>query len=393
MSHEVRAIRDSEYEECLQLWMRAFQEEDARAYFERYFFGDADFQNEYCRVCVVDGRLVSAVQIVRRTLSFGDFTLTLGGIANVATLPEYRGKGYNTQCMLQAHAVMESDAFDLALLGTGIQDYYARLGWELIPSLSRSGYLREGIIPDRRGFTVRRAQAGDEEAIQAIYRAFNDRRPCTVRRSPAYWRDWVGMRDGTFPAGEARIAERDGIPVGYLLFDLNAERAIVREIGAAEGEEEALTTLLEEAAAFTQQRGQARMEWDIPRDPVILAAAESLFARQQVETDTGTMVRFLHRDNLLRGLSPVLTERWMEAGSPPGCLTFVNPYGATRVESDRFLNILPTEDAGDALNQSEMFLLLTGVGLPEGRLNPERQAFAHALFPPFDAWYWNYDWF
>lgn len=393
MSVEVRAIRDSEYEECLQLWMKVFEEDESLAYFERYFFGDADFQNEYCRVCAADGRLVSAVQIVRRTLSFGDFTLTLGGIANVATLPEYQGRGYNTQCMLQAHAVMEADAFDLALLGTDIHGYYARLGWEAVPSLSLSGDLREGIVPDRRGFTVRPAQAGDEEAIQALYRAFNDRRPYTVRRSPAYWRDWVGMRDGKFPTGETRIAERGGVPVGYLLFDLHADRAVIREIGAAEGEEEALTALLEEAAALTQQRGQAHMEWEVPRSPVILAAADALFARQQTETDTGTMTRFLHRDNLLRGLAPALTERWLNAGAPSGSLTFVNPYGATRIETDRFLKIVPTEETDGALNQAEMFLLLTGVGLPEGRLTPENAAFARALFPPFDAWYWDFDWF
>jgi predicted N-acetyltransferase YhbS len=393
VSVEVRAIRDSEYEECLQLWMRTFEEEESRAYFERYFFGDADFQNDYCRVCAVEGRLVSAVQIVRRTLSFGDFTLTLGGIANVATLPEYQGRGYNTQCMLQAHAVMEADAFDLALLGTDIQGYYARLGWEAVPSLSLSGDLREGIVPDRRGLTVRGARAGDEEAIQAIYRAFNDRRPLTVRRSPAYWRDWVGMRDGRFPTGEARIAERDGVPVGYLFFDLRTDGAQIREIGAAEGGEEALTTLLEEAAAFAQQRGQTHMQWEIPRTPVILAAADSLFARQQTTTDNGAMVRFLHRDNLLRGLAPALTQRWLNAGAPPGSLTFVNPYGATRIETDRFLQILPTEETDGALNQAEMFLLLAGVGLPAGRLTPENGAFARALFPAFDAWYWSFDWF
>ena len=53
----------------------------------------------------------------------------MGGIANVATLPEFRGKGYSTACLKQTIAVMEGDAMDFSLLFTGINGYYERQGY------------------------------------------------------------------------------------------------------------------------------------------------------------------------------------------------------------------------------------------------------------------------
>src|SRR2546423_699810 len=123
MSQTVRAIRERELEECLDLWTAVFPE-DGRHFFSRYFFGDIDFQPEYTRVCEVDGRLVSAVQIVKRIVSCGDCALTMGGIANVATLPAYRGRGCAAACMKQAVEIMAVDAMDFSLLFTGIHDFY-----------------------------------------------------------------------------------------------------------------------------------------------------------------------------------------------------------------------------------------------------------------------------
>ena len=63
MSPQFRALRPDEQAECLDLWARVFS--PSHDYFERYF-RDPHWQPDYTRVCVVDGRLVAAVQVVRR---------------------------------------------------------------------------------------------------------------------------------------------------------------------------------------------------------------------------------------------------------------------------------------------------------------------------------------
>src|SRR5579871_731509 len=108
MTTEFLAIREEEREECIDLWCTAF-ESDHRAYFARYFYSDPEWLPTYTQVAVVDGKLVSAVTICKRVVACGDLRLTMGGIGNVAPLPDYRGRGYNIACMRQAIAIMEAD--------------------------------------------------------------------------------------------------------------------------------------------------------------------------------------------------------------------------------------------------------------------------------------------
>ena len=84
---EVRALRESERDACLAMW-RTVWPGASEAYFRRYFEGDVEWLPYYTQVAVDAGRVVSAVHICKRTVACGDFRLQMGGIANVATLPE-----------------------------------------------------------------------------------------------------------------------------------------------------------------------------------------------------------------------------------------------------------------------------------------------------------------
>lgn len=402
MSVEPRAIRESEYEECLDLWQTVWPG-DNRRYFARYFYGDHDFQPEYTRVIEQDGRLVSAVHIVKRTVSCGDLILTMGGIANVATLPEYRGRGYNTACLRQAVAVMEADAIDLSLLFTGIHPHYERIGWERVPGESLTGTLRLRPESPFDYYTIRPYEERDDAAIHLIHVAFNRRRPLTVRRSAAYWRDWLGgwklsLQDRVF------VAEEEGTVVGYLFYtrhggeDAEGVFAGVREFGVRDGAEAAIEPLLDRAAQDALGHDIQRLRVPLFDYAPVYEARSRLFSSEVRTPSNGLMVRFLHCDNLLHGLAPELTDRWQQAGAPPGGLTFAAPNGATRIESaDGFLRFPPTEDSnpdGTApLFQADLFHLLVGRGLSADGLSPTNRAFADALFPRFDSWFWSMDGF
>ena len=161
MSVEFRAVREEEKEACIALWCTVWQGANSETYFRRYFFGDVEWLPYYTQVAVEDGEIVSAVQICKRTVPCGEYRLVMGGIANVATLPEHRGKGYNTECMKRAIAVMEADAMDFSLLFTGINAYYARLGYCDMPRPNLAGTLRESLAPLALPYRVRLATATD----------------------------------------------------------------------------------------------------------------------------------------------------------------------------------------------------------------------------------------
>jgi hypothetical protein len=108
------------------------------------------------------------------------------------------------------------------------------------------------------------------------------------------------------------------------------------------------------------------------------------------------MVRLLHRDNLLRGVLPELTDRWIAAGRPPGALTFATPYGPTEFNANgHFLRVHASEDPkAKTLPQSALFGLLFGSLSPEeateeAALHP----LLHALFPAYGTVYWGADGF
>jgi GNAT superfamily N-acetyltransferase len=389
----VRAIRESELEECLDLWTAVWPEA-GRAFFARYLFGDHDFQPEYTRVCEVDGRIVSAAHIVKRIVSCGEFTLTVGGIANVATLSEYRRRGLSTACLQQAIQVMEADAIDVSLLFTGTHALYEPLGWERAPSRYTVGELKSRLPVAYSLVTVRPYAERDDAAIHQIYADFNRARPGTVRRSEPYWRDWVGLWRGQSP-GRAIVAESEDAPVGYCIYrvDESDMRSRVEEFGVRRGAEEALEPLFRDAAADALAHGIRSFSIPLSTNPAVWKAAEKLCAATEERKSESAMVRFLHRDNLLRGLAPSLTMRWMETGSPAGCLRFVGPYGGVKVGAGGgFLRVEETDDVDGALSQADLFQMLIGRGLP-ATLQAEDRAFADALFPRQEPWFWELDGF
>src|SRR5579863_722257 len=247
MTTEFRSIREEEREECIDLWCTAF-ETDHRPYFTRYFYGDPDWLPAYTQVAVADGKLVSAVTICKRVVACGDLRLTMGGIGNVATLPDYRGRGYNTECMQPAVAIMEADAMDFSLLGTGINDYYARVGFSTMPFDVLHGPIRTDFAPRPTDCAVRPAAADDLPAIRAVHDAYNHTRPYTARRDEAYWREWVGVSPSSIPDTLLVATGPKGDVLGYTRYEIHKDYAGVDEIGVRpEGEAETTAALLDAA--------------------------------------------------------------------------------------------------------------------------------------------------
>lgn len=404
MSVEVRAIKESEREECIELWRTVWPGENSRAYFSRYFYGDVEWLPYYTQVALADGKLVSAVQVCKRLVACGEFQLTMGGIANVATLPDYRGRGLNTECLKAAVAVMEADAMDFSLLFTGIHDYYARLGYATIGREGVSGAIRSDFKPRETFYSVRPAVEDDLPAIRALYNGYNRQRPIAVQRYEAYWRDWIGapksLLSSTFVATDG-----NGEVVGYLRSGTfnsakpyNPEEVEVRviELGTQEQEEARITAaLLDAVAAFFQAKGSRRLRLDIADTPAVQNALGSILETTERRTSNSGMVRLLHRDNLLRSFTLPLNDRWNAAGKPNGTLTFATPYGAVRLSAeDEFLCVEATEAAGDALPQAALFGLLFGSLSPKQATdNAALHPLLTALFPPQASVYWGADGF
>jgi GNAT superfamily N-acetyltransferase/L-amino acid N-acyltransferase YncA len=409
MSFEVRAIREDEREECIALWRTVWRGDNSDAYFRRYFYGDVEWLPYYTQVGVLDGKLVSAVQICKRIVACGEYRLTMGGIANVATLPEARGRGFNTHCLESAIRVMEADAMDFALLFTGINDYYARQGFSTLPRPWLSGSIREGFAPHHSNFRVRAVQDEDLESIYRVYDSYNRLRPITVQRTPAYWRDWIGIRPGNLPPELLVAVDRAGNLCGYaksgtfrsaVPYSADAAGIRINELAIdrderIDAEAEITSALLDAVAERSLAEGSKVLRLDLYNEPAIREALARIIIDPQEHINQSGMVRLLHGENLLRGFTMVWNDRWIEAGRPHGHLRFATPYGSVVFDcSGTFVRVSAAETAAEAWPQETLFGLMFGIVSAEQLTDDaELLALLNALFPRQAATYYGSDGF
>ena len=117
---EIRAAKETEFDEIIDLLCTVFIAK-CRPRYTSQIYSDSSYQLHQSRVCIVDGKIVSHVRVSDRAIHIGRSVVRLGGIGMVATLPEYRRRGYATAVMQDAIAYMEEQGYDLSLLFTSIQ--------------------------------------------------------------------------------------------------------------------------------------------------------------------------------------------------------------------------------------------------------------------------------
>jgi GNAT superfamily N-acetyltransferase len=295
---EFRAVLPHERGDVLEHWLTVWGR-DGEDYFRAYLEGDPWYQDRYCRVAVADGRIVSAVIVCKRPFRLGPRTLTMGGIGNVATLPEHRRKGYSGELLEQSVRVMEEDGFDFSALGTGIHRHYERHGWFRVETTHPELRLREGDdlpAPDPEIFPLTVGEWLDEGP--EVYQSFLEQVGGGFERSREYWDGWIRIRTDGRDTGESGLIglRRGGKLEGYIAASLPGEaggRAHVHEYAVVRTED--IPRLMDEAARIARSCGAERLSVTSPRLPHLNGALTDL-GEVGMRPDTGTMLRRVRAD-------------------------------------------------------------------------------------------------
>jgi predicted acetyltransferase len=395
MQEEFRAIRLDELDECLDLWGNVF-ERVGRNYFLPYLHGDPWFKLDYTRVCAVDGKLVSAVQICERKVSFGTADIVMGGIGNVATLPEYRGKGYSSRLLKDCVWVMRSHGIDFSVLFTGIQPFYERVGWRSVRVPFLSGRLKPEIrASSSRKYSVRSRRDDDLEHLGTVYEAFNATRPLTTRRSSQYWDGYVRSHLGS--PQNMLVAEHAGAIVGYVYVPSDKETFRVQEIGCLPGHERCIYSLVSHAASPVRRGGAESAWFNVPHEPVVLSALKRVTEKLEVNESQSGMYRLVDTHLLGARMLPELNRRAAQFVLPRIELSLDTELGCLEFTFDDQRVILGARDPIRVkLSQAEFFSLLFGFKpINEMELPIPFEAFQviSALFPRQRPVFWGFDHF
>lgn len=252
---EFRALYPDELEKWLDHVTHVFS--GGRQYFSNHWHNDPWRDPEGIRIAVDDGTIVSTVRVFIRKMFLHGEPVTVGGIGEVSTRPEYQRRGLATQLLKDSIRFMESRDIVMSSLH-GSQRIYSIEGWEKVPRY----YARQPLTAKKQvAWDVRPVDFDDAAEVQriaAIYDAYARKFNGTfVRDDMAYWTEWVRMESPS-----AWVAERDGVIEGYVSVvrredQLNVEEFIVSD------------------AIFTEDRGQRLFE-DLLSNVITQLDAESL---------------------------------------------------------------------------------------------------------------------
>ncbi len=200
-----------------------------------------------------DGRIVSTVAVYDFVVSLGEgCTTQMEGVANVATLEEFRGQGISGTLLKMAVAEMRGG---YSLLFTGVPPHYEKVGYKLIPG----GVF--DFIPT--GPATPPSISVDRERVEAIHRASVMEHRGAAVRDAAWWKEVTWFRT----ASRLVWAGKDA----YLFAERHGDRFSIIEAFGAPTE---LAGLVNGAGTWAKSNGATRMTSQVALPPQVRATGK-----------------------------------------------------------------------------------------------------------------------
>ena len=402
---EIRAVRESELEQVVELCCLAFNPDGHERYWQ-YVRGDSSYRLPQTRVVVVNDTVISTLRVWERRMQVGASLVTMGGIGGVCTHPKYRGVGYASALMRDTIDYLGMTGYDIGALFTIIPEvFYRRLGWTYLPlhgfnvvcnSATRTVDLSEWQLTDFNLET-------DLNAVAALYDLANAQQSGTIARTRAYW-DMAPCRiREVLPTV---VARQDGRIGGYLNYEIHEKTAEVREVGYIPDNPEVLDALVSYFLKACEAQEVEEIDGTFsPQHPFVERLTAGCNGGLTPTTDTKMMLYAVNLPVLLRRLVVEWESRIADAEEmfPPLTVKLPalnNQQAALRHNADGTLQIVPedadTVDLGVDLTEADFWQLLFGeIGWEqvssEASVSPEISTFLGTLFPKRDVIFWSPD--
>jgi predicted acetyltransferase len=152
----------------------------------------------------------------------------MGGIAGVATYPEYRRSGYVRTLMIEALKQMHADGQIVSFLHPFDFSFYRKFGWEILSEYKKVTLDKNdlALLAIQPGKIIRYSKEAFTEDINHIYQMYCNQFNGMLVRSFDWWKDHVINDDTQIavyfnPANEAK---------GYILYHVKDRKMDVEEM-------------------------------------------------------------------------------------------------------------------------------------------------------------------
>jgi len=297
MPLQFRAAAEADLERLLEIHSVAYP--DARAADERTrnFTANPLGRLEDLVVAVRGDEIVAHAFLFPMETWFGGRLVPTGSIASVAVAPEARGQGIATALLTHLHAQSDARGDGFTMLYPYRQAFYRRRGYG--PSTSRRRLLFDPAAVPRTwqqqgAVRIRRARAGEHEALRAAYERHARTASGWSRRTDAFWtRHFARERRQFLVASRGEGAD----VAGYVAFEIvqdeahAAQTVYVDELVSA-GDDAVRRALVGALGALRDQVAVIEMEVaaDDPLDVGLVDADVRRFGTARVEHEIGGVV-------------------------------------------------------------------------------------------------------
>ncbi|MEN1937934.1 GNAT family N-acetyltransferase [Paenibacillus sp. 102] len=173
-----------------------------------------------------ENHLAAKLHLLPLEINIGDAIFKMGGIAGVATYPEYRRNGHVKELLKHVLQKMKQDGFSVSMLHPFAVSFYRKYGWELFANRVICSMTKSDLVMQKhvKGNIRRFNKDNHPNEIEVIYETFAKRFAGMLVRSREWWRQAV-YHDWT----AAVYYNEENEATGYMLYKINDSKMTVEE--------------------------------------------------------------------------------------------------------------------------------------------------------------------
>lgn len=229
---QIRLLREEEFVESLDLGQYAFQyvlPPEQRELRRNQMKKEEDVWGYF-----VNDRLASQLRLLPLAIWLNGVRYEMGGIASVATWPEYRRQGQVGKLLRHMLKVMRDKGMTVSMLHPFSFAFYRKYGWELTVERKMCVMRRELLpkFPAPSGYVERlQDPAAAWELLNQIYEPFASQFNGMLERTENWWAKELSWR---WSGSAAVYYNGDGRPSAYLLYEVKERQMKIKDWAAAD---------------------------------------------------------------------------------------------------------------------------------------------------------------
>ncbi len=170
--------------------------------------------------------LAAKLHLIPFHIYIGKETFKMGGVAGVATYPEYRRSGYVKELLQHSLQTMKKDGYTVSMLHPFAVAFYRKYGWELCANLLVCHMTKSDLVMKKQvnGTVKRFNKENHSEEVEKLYETFAERFSGMLVRNEKWWLQAV-YDDLTL----AIYYDENKTAAGYMLYKIEKSKMTVEE--------------------------------------------------------------------------------------------------------------------------------------------------------------------